>query len=313
VMDAAGSERAALMGTVDAGRLALAFAAEHPERTSSVIAFEAAPRFTPSPEDDFGVVPQVLARMAQATRDLDMETHLSIVAPSRMEEPGFSSWFRRFTRSASSGVPIEGFIAQTMSWDIRDRLAEIHVPVLVLNRDQQPILPMRNARALADALPNGQLVELPGQGAAIFSTDVDAVADEIQAFLTGARPPPRHDRVLSTVLFTDIVGSTERADDIGDGSWHRGAYRRTDLSAGRRRRSSRLVDREGSRHRLGHRVRRPWDLRAEGRARRMAGLRGRAALARPIQGCQGCDVRRAHGRHFGPLRACSACFSLHPL
>jgi class 3 adenylate cyclase len=106
-----------------------------------------------------------------------------------------------------------------MSWDIRDRLSAIDAPVLVLNRAEHLILPMRNARALSVALPNARLIELSGRDTAIFSSDVDEVADEIQEFLTGSRPPPRHDRVLATVLFTDIVGSTERAATIGDRDW----------------------------------------------------------------------------------------------
>jgi class 3 adenylate cyclase len=219
VMDAVGSERAALFGTIDAGTFALAFAAAHPDRTQAVVAFETAPRWTPSEEDDYGVEPEVLARFAEATRAMDMETQLSIVAPSRMEDPAFRSWFRRYTRSAQSGLPIQGFMMMMMMFDIRDRLSKVDAPVLVLNRAEQAILPVRNARALAAALPNARLVELPGHDTAIFSSDVDAVADEIQDFLTGSRPPPRHDRVLATVLFTDIVGSTERAATIGDRDW----------------------------------------------------------------------------------------------
>lgn len=219
VMDAAESERAALMGTIDAGTLALAFAAEHPGRTSAVVAFESAPRYSPSPGDDFGVDPEMLGRMAAASEAIDMTTHISIVAPSRSEEAGFASWFRRFVRSASSGIPIQAFMAATMTWDIRDRLSSIDVPVLVLNRDGNAILPLRNARALAAALPRGRLVELRGEGTAILSADVDEVADEIQGFLTGTRPPPRRDRVLTTVLFTDIVGSTETAAGQGDRDW----------------------------------------------------------------------------------------------
>jgi class 3 adenylate cyclase len=106
-----------------------------------------------------------------------------------------------------------------MTFDIRDRLAAIDTPVLVLNRAEQSILPLRNARALAAALPNARLVALPGRDTAIFSSDVDAVADEIQAFLTGRLPPPRQDRVLATVLFTDIVGSTDTAARMGDRDW----------------------------------------------------------------------------------------------
>jgi class 3 adenylate cyclase/pimeloyl-ACP methyl ester carboxylesterase len=219
VMDAVGSERAALFGTIDAGTFALAFAAAHPERTRAVVAFETAPRWTQSDADDYGVDAEVLSRFAEATQAMDLDRQLSIVAPSRMEDPAFRSWFRRYTRSAQSGVPIQGLMMMMMTFDIRDRLSAIDTPVLVLNRAEHSILPVRNARALAAAIPNARLVELPGRDTAIFSSDVDAVADEIQEFLTGRRPPPRQDRVLATVLFTDIVGSTETAARLGDRDW----------------------------------------------------------------------------------------------
>jgi class 3 adenylate cyclase len=219
VMDAVGSERAALFGTIDAGTFALAFAAAHPERTRAVVAFEVAPRWTPSDTDDYGVDAEVLSRFAEATQAMDLDGQLSIVAPSRMADPAFRSWFRRYTRSAQSGVPIQGLMMMMMTYDIRDRLGAIDRPVLVLNRADHAILPVRNARALAAALPNARLVELAGKDTAIFSSDVDAVADEIQEFLTGKRPPPRQDRVLATVLFTDIVGSTDTAARMGDRDW----------------------------------------------------------------------------------------------
>jgi class 3 adenylate cyclase len=219
VMAAVGSERAALMGTIDAGMLALAFAAEHSDRTVAVIAFETPARFMRSDDDDLGVDVEVLERMGEAIRAFDMDAWLSIVAPARKDEPGFQAWFRRYTRSASSGFQLPAFMALTMSWDITDRLAEVHAPVLVLHKTEHAILPIHNARALTAALPDARLVELPGTGTMIVSGDVDEVADEIQAFLTGTRPPSLHDRVLSTVLFTDIVGSTQRAASIGDREW----------------------------------------------------------------------------------------------
>ena len=219
VMDAVGSERAAIMGTIDAGLLGLAFAAAHPERVRALVAFETPPRFTRSESDDYGVEIEVIERLAAANQDIDLDTHLSIVAPGRMDEPGFRSWFRRYNRSAASGIPMQAFMMMAMGWDVTDRLSEVRAPVLVLQKAEHPILPLRNARALAAALPDAQLVELPGSGTTIFSGDVDPIVDEIQAFLTGIRPPPRHDRVLSTVLFTDIVGSTDRAAAVGDRDW----------------------------------------------------------------------------------------------
>jgi pimeloyl-ACP methyl ester carboxylesterase len=108
VMDAAGSERAALFGTIDAGTLALAFAATHPERTRAVVVFQAAPRWTRSDSDDYGFDPEVLAPFLEATREMDAEAQLSIIAPSRMHDRTFRSWFRRYDRSARSGPPRGG-------------------------------------------------------------------------------------------------------------------------------------------------------------------------------------------------------------
>ena len=219
VMDAADCERATVMGTIDAGTLALAFAASHPERTRAVVAFESTPRFIRTGADDYGVEPEVLARMAAANQEIDMETHMSIVAPARMNDPGFRSWFRRHNRAASSGIPMEAFMMMMMTWDITALLPSVDVPVLLMHKTAHTILPIANGRALAEDLPDARLVELPGTGSIIFAGDVDEIADEIQGFVTGTRPPPRHDRVLATVLFTDIVGSTGRAAALGDREW----------------------------------------------------------------------------------------------
>jgi class 3 adenylate cyclase len=219
VMKAVGSDRAAVMGTIDAGTVALAFAAAHPERIQAVVAFETSPRFIRSEADDFGADPEMMSRFAEAAQTMDLETQMSIVAPARMNEPGFRSWFRRYGRSAQSGIPAQTIVMMTMSVDIMDRLSAIKAPVLVLHKTAHALLPIRSGRALAAALPNAQLVELPGTGTAIFSNDVEEIADEIEAFLTGTRPPPRRDRILATVLFTDIVGSTARAAELGDHEW----------------------------------------------------------------------------------------------
>lgn len=207
------------MGTIDAGTLALAFANEHAARTQAVVAFEAAPRFTPSDNDDFGNNSDALMRMAAAAQAVDVDAHIDIVAPNRRNETGFKSWFRRYTRSASSGIPIQAFMMTIATWDITDRLSSVNAAVLVLHKTRHTILPIKNARALAAALPEGTLVELSGEGSVIFAGDPDEIADEIQEFLTGNRPLPRKDRVLATVLFTDVVGSTQRAAIMGDKDW----------------------------------------------------------------------------------------------
>ncbi len=219
VMDAVGSTRAAIMGTGDAGMLGLAYAAAHPERVPAVIAYEVTPRLMPSPADDFGVNLPELQKMAAASASLDLDAHLAIVAPARIDEPGFKAWFRRYTRSASSGFRIDAFIRDQASWDITGLLDQVTAPVLVMNRTGNTIMPMRSVRALSSALPDARLAEIDGTGTTIYADDVDPIADEIEAFLTGTRPLPRQDRVLATLLFTDIVGSTQRAAQLGDRDW----------------------------------------------------------------------------------------------
>jgi class 3 adenylate cyclase len=219
VMDAAGVERGALFGTTDAGLLAISFAADHPERVTRLVAFESAPRLAPRPGDDYGVNLDAMDRIADASRRIDLDAQLSIVAPGRKDEPGFPAWFRRYNRSASGGVSVGMFVRSQMDWDVVDRLPEVDAPTLIMHRTGNTVLPLRSSRAWAEALPDARLVELEGTGTAIYADDVDPVADEIEAFLTGTRPPPRRDRVLATVLFTDIVDSTKRAAALGDASW----------------------------------------------------------------------------------------------
>jgi len=118
--------------------------------------------------------------------------------------------------SPASVVTLERIYSGT---DIRDVLPSIHVPMLILHSVQEDHEEIGSARYLAEHVPGSRLVELPGRDAYPWGEDADAIADEIAEFLTGERPPPRSDRILTTVLFTDIVGSTKRAAEIGDESW----------------------------------------------------------------------------------------------
>ena len=219
VMNAVGVDRPALFGTTDAGLLATLFAAEHPDRVRALVIFESAPRLMPSPDDSYGLDMSTMDRITDASLRIDLDTHLAIVAPRRKDEPGFPAWFRRYNRSASSGIAAGEFLRDQADWDAVDRLPEVVAPTLLLHRLGNNVLPIRSSRAWANALPDARLVELDGTGTAIYSDDVDPIADEIEAFLTGTRPLPRKDRVLTTVLFTDIVDSTGRAATLGDRAW----------------------------------------------------------------------------------------------
>ena len=219
VMDDARSDRAVLVGTLDAGTVALGFAARYPERVQAVATWTAAPRFTPSEGDAYGFRMDTLTRMIDATKSMDQHGQLSIMAPSRVDEPGFVEWYRRYARSASGIGGIGARMASTMQWDIVDLLADISTPVLVMHRAEDPLTPVSGAEAMAKALPNAKLVVLPGADILEYAGDVDAIADEVEAFVTGNRPLPRAERVLAAILFTDIVGSTERAGTMGDRPW----------------------------------------------------------------------------------------------
>jgi class 3 adenylate cyclase len=219
VMDAVGLEKAAVFGTTDAGLLAMLFAADHPERVQALVIFESAPRLRPSPDDPFGIDLDMLKRIADSAMRIDMDAQLAIVAPKRKDEPGFPAWFRRYNRSASGGIPADDFLRVQADWDATGRLSEVKVPTLLLHRRGNTVLPLRSSQAWAQTLPDARLIELDGTGAAIYADDVDPIADEIEAFLTGTRPLPRRDRILATVLFTDIVDSTGRAAALGDRAW----------------------------------------------------------------------------------------------
>ncbi len=239
VMDAAGSERAALMGTLEGGPLAMTFAASHPERTSELILYATFSRTRWAPDYDW--VPD------DETRDTNVAAIIaqwgqgaiaSGLAPSRHDDPSFLEWAGRMERySASPGTirHILEFIGQT---DVRHVLPSIRVPTLIMHRRDDPFLKVEHSRYLAEQIPAARYVELKGSDSLFSVGDSEAVLGEIEEFLTGTRHGREPDRVLATVLFTDIVGSTRRAAELGDSGW-RSLLERHD----------RLVRREVDRHR----------------------------------------------------------------
>jgi class 3 adenylate cyclase len=218
VMDAAGSDSAVIAGMLDASLIALGFAAAHPDRTERVVTFGAAQRYGPG-DDGLGFRPDVLMEFIETGQANDVHRQIELMAPSRADEPGFLDWWNRYARSGSAVGGLEANMAAMMQLDLGDSLDRITAPVLLLHRSDIEILPSANVRALADRLANATLVELPGADSLYFAGDVDALVDEIQTFVTGTRPLPRAERVLAAVLFTDIVGSTERAAALGDQTW----------------------------------------------------------------------------------------------
>jgi class 3 adenylate cyclase len=221
VMDAEGSERAALIGHYDSGAHSAMFAATYPERTSALIIVGG---YTKGARDETypsGPDPAVTDLVASGIHDeWGKGTIVPVLAPSMAGDRSFTEWWGRYERLSASPGAAAWLFRMMGEMDIRDILVNIQVPTLIIHRADHPALPVEGAQYLADHIPGARLVVLPGGDALPYTpSGGDDVMDEIQEFLTGVREAPPSDRVLATVLFTDIVDSTKRASELGDSAW----------------------------------------------------------------------------------------------
>jgi class 3 adenylate cyclase len=220
VLDAAGSERAALMGISEGGPMSILLAATFPERCSHLILYGTYARLTKADGYPEGVPPQALDMLADLMRDeWGGPAALSIFAPSLVGDAEAERDWGRFLRSGTSPAGGRALMDLYRDIDVREALPLIAQPTLVLHRVDDYALPVRVGRYVAEHVPGARLVELPGRDHVLIGGEVDQLVDEIEEFLTGTRAERPPERVLSTVLFTDIVGSTERAAELGDRRW----------------------------------------------------------------------------------------------
>jgi class 3 adenylate cyclase len=221
VLDAVGSENAVVITNLGGGILATTFAAAHPERVSSLILVDCFARFLVAPDFPIGAPPEELERTLEEA-DLTMGRGLMIdlFAPSVAKDDRLRRTWSRYERQASSPGSTIATVRLIYQSDVRDILPAIHVPTLVVHRADARGFRAEHGRYLADHIPGAKYVELPGIDNLIWAGDQDAILDEIQDFITGVRPAPAPHRALATVLFTDIVGSTRLAAEMGDGRWH---------------------------------------------------------------------------------------------
>ena len=213
VMDAAGSERAALFGLSEGGPMSVLFAATYPERTRALdpVRHRSRPESMTPHENPGGQrwVDRIRTVRAAAEHWGEGRTLALHGAERRQRARAHRARHLRALRGQSDRWP-ETLIQMVIETDVRDLLPSIRVPTLVLHRAEE-FIPVENARYLAEHIPGARLVVLPGMDHIPFYGDADGYAEEIEEFLTGARHAPVSDRVLTTVMFTDIVGSTERA------------------------------------------------------------------------------------------------------
>jgi class 3 adenylate cyclase len=221
VMDAVGSERAAIFGTSEGGNMSVLFAATYPERTVALVTFGIFAKRIWSEDYPWAPTPEEReAWYAKLEREWGGPTELETLAPTKVGEERFAAWWGSYLRVGASPQAALTLARTNTQIDIRDVLPTIRVPTLVLHRMGDRDVSVEEARYIAGRISGARLVQLPGQDHLMFVGDQDALVDEIEEFLTGVRRGPDPDRVLATVLFTDIVGSTARAAEVGDRRWH---------------------------------------------------------------------------------------------
>lgn len=220
VMDAAGSSRAALLGISEGVPMSILFAATYPERVTHLVLYGGMARSTATGEYPWAPEREGL------DMNLDFVSYwwgsgvaLEVFAPSVAEDEGLLRWWRGFERNAASPGAMAQLIRMFGDIDVRPLLPIIHVPTLVIHRKGDRVANYRGARWMAQQIPHARYVELPGVDHLPFVGENGSLLDEIQEFVTGIRPAAVLDRVLATCLFTDIVGSTEKASRVGDARW----------------------------------------------------------------------------------------------
>jgi pimeloyl-ACP methyl ester carboxylesterase len=221
VLDAASSERAALFGGAEGGPMCALYASTFPERVSALVLGASYPRRTAAPDFPWGLdaerQEEILA--SYDTRWGTPSFGVRALAPSLADDERFRDWHAQACRFAGTPAAAVAWFRVTMEIDIRDVLPAIRVPTLVIHRTGDQVVPIEAGRYLAEHIPDARFLELPGADHYPFSGDYEPAMEEIEEFLTGTRSRREPDRVLATVLFTDIVGSTERAAELGDRRW----------------------------------------------------------------------------------------------
>jgi class 3 adenylate cyclase/pimeloyl-ACP methyl ester carboxylesterase len=222
VLDAVGSEQAAIIGDTEGGPMATLFAATSPSRVSALVLVNSFARWRRAPDYPIGMPDITVERLISLYerhwgQNADM---LGLTAPTIAGDPRMREWFVRYQRLSMPPGAATRMYRWVTQLDVRSILPAISVPTLVLHRAENRHYRVAHGQYLAEHIPGSRFTELPGADCYPFhTTECDTVLDEIHEFLTGVREAPPSDRELSTVLFTDIVGSTDLAAKIGDARW----------------------------------------------------------------------------------------------
>jgi class 3 adenylate cyclase/alpha-beta hydrolase superfamily lysophospholipase len=220
VMDDVGSERAAILGVSEGGAMAALFAAAYPKRANALILYGAYARLPAAPDYPEGFPRDRLEAYLLGLIDgWGKPEQLRLWAPSRADDARLAKWFAALQRLGASPGMARKLVLSYPDIDVRSVLNVIQVPTLVLHRAGDPQVRVALGRYLGNHIKNARYVEFEGNDHLFFIGNTDVILDEIEEFLTGVRRGPEPDRALATVMFIDIVGSTEIAASVGDRRW----------------------------------------------------------------------------------------------
>jgi pimeloyl-ACP methyl ester carboxylesterase/class 3 adenylate cyclase len=219
VMDAVGSAKAVIWGVSEGAAMSILFAATYPERTTALVVYGGFARITWAPDYACGLAAEYIeARLAAIRTTWGTGASAARMNPSLANDDAYREWAAQNERTAASPGSVEALTQMNRGIDARHVLAAVRVPTLVLHRRDDPSVNVEHGRYLARHIPGTKYVELDGADHG-WQVNGEQIIGEIEEFLTGARQPSEIDRVLATVLFTDIVGSTTQAVQLGDRQW----------------------------------------------------------------------------------------------
>jgi class 3 adenylate cyclase/pimeloyl-ACP methyl ester carboxylesterase len=224
VMDAVGCEKAAVLAPSFSAMTGVVLAADYPERVRSLLIINGTPRLVRAPDypvgADLGAAnPFMTVALEPDAVEQGFDT-LRFVAPTVADDDAFRTWWDLAGNRAASPSMARALTRLVAAADVRDELPRVAAPTLIVHREDAIFIPAGHGRYLAEHIAGARYVELPGADSLYWVGDSGPMLDEIEEFITGVRGGADTERVLTTILFTDIVGSTERAAELGDDRWH---------------------------------------------------------------------------------------------
>lgn len=223
VLDAVGVPSAAVLVDLDSAPKAIMLAATHPDRVSQLVIINGTARVQSAPDYAFGVPPEIFSDFVGAVTQPDAIDEglddLALFAPSVLDDPAFRSWWVRAGRRSASPSTARAILRMHFLADVRELLPLVRVPTLVVHRRDCLTIRSAHGRYLAEHIPEASYLELPGRDSLYWVGETEEMLAGIEQFLTGTRQAPEPDRVLATVLFSDIVDSTAQASAMGDRAW----------------------------------------------------------------------------------------------